>query len=58
MEGIQPRREFDAFKAFFATFKLSQPVDTPADLSDGVVLYDFLAAVSAPPHRSVLTLAS
>ncbi|EJD53364.1 HOOK-domain-containing protein, partial [Auricularia subglabra TFB-10046 SS5] len=41
------RREFDAFKSFFATFELSQPVDTPSDLSDGAALYEVLAAVDA-----------
>ncbi|KAH7107452.1 HOOK protein-domain-containing protein [Auriculariales sp. MPI-PUGE-AT-0066] len=45
--STESRREFDAFKAFFASFELSQPVDTPADLADGVALYDFLAVVDA-----------
>lgn len=44
---VDARREFDAFKSFFATFDLTHPVDTPADLADGAALYEVLAAVCA-----------
>ncbi|KZV94081.1 HOOK-domain-containing protein [Exidia glandulosa HHB12029] len=44
---VDARREFDAFKSFFATFELTNPVDSPADLADGAALYEVLAAVDA-----------
>lgn len=37
--------ELDAFFHFFATFALSRPVASPADLSDGAALSDVLAIV-------------
>ncbi|KAF8589935.1 HOOK-domain-containing protein [Ramaria rubella] len=43
--GESQRKEADAFFDFFATFKLSRPVTTIADLSDGAALFDVLSLV-------------
>lgn len=39
------RKEVDAFFDFLTTFKLSRPVTTIADLSDGAALFDVLFLV-------------
>lgn len=39
------RKELDAFISFFATFDLSRPPTTVADLSDGAVLFEVLASL-------------
>jgi len=44
--GDSVRKEADAFFDFLATFKLSRPVTTIADLSDGAALFDVLSLVS------------
>ena len=37
------RKELDAFFSFFATFDLTRPVASPADLCDGAALFEVLS---------------
>lgn len=39
------KKELNAFLSFFATFDLSRPVATIADLSDGAALFEILTLV-------------
>lgn len=39
------RKELSAFFSFFATFDLSRPVTTVADLCDGAALYEVLSVM-------------
>jgi protein HOOK3 len=39
-------KEIDAFFSFFATFDLTRPVTTVADLGDGAALFEILSTVS------------
>lgn len=39
------RKELSAFLSFFATFDLSRPVSTVADLCDGAALFEVLAVM-------------
>ena len=43
--GDSLHNEADAFFDFLSTFKLSRPVTTIADLSDGAALFDVLSLV-------------
>ncbi|EMD38684.1 hypothetical protein CERSUDRAFT_123230 [Gelatoporia subvermispora B] len=45
------RKELNAFFSFFATFELSRPVTTVADLSDGAALFEVLSVVDAEYFR-------
>ncbi|OCH95271.1 HOOK-domain-containing protein [Obba rivulosa] len=45
------RKELNAFFSFFATFELSRPVTTVADLSDGAALFEVLSVVDADYFR-------
>ncbi|KAI0713274.1 HOOK-domain-containing protein [Earliella scabrosa] len=45
------RKELNAFFSFFATFDLSRPVTTIADLSDGAALFEILSIVDAEYFR-------
>ncbi|KAF9532408.1 HOOK protein-domain-containing protein [Crepidotus variabilis] len=51
MSDFSQRREIDAFLNFFATFELSRPVTSVADLADGTALFDVLAVVDANYFR-------
>ncbi|KAK0210396.1 HOOK-domain-containing protein [Desarmillaria ectypa] len=50
-EPARTGRELDAFFDFFATFSLSRPVATAADLSDGAPLFEILSLVDADYFR-------
>ncbi|KAK0197497.1 HOOK-domain-containing protein [Armillaria mellea] len=50
-EPARTGRELDAFFNFFATFSLSRPVATAADLSDGAPLFEILSLVDADYFR-------
>ena len=41
------RKELSAFFAFFATFDLTRPVTSAADLCDGAALFEVLALMYA-----------
>ena len=43
--GDAQRKELNAFFSFFATFDLTRPVTTVADLSDGAALHEVLSIV-------------
>ena len=43
--GDAQRKELNAFFSFFATFDLTRPVTTVADLSDGAALLEVLSIV-------------
>ncbi|KAI8998901.1 HOOK-domain-containing protein [Trametes punicea] len=45
------KKELNAFFSFFATFDLSRPVTSIADLSDGAALYEILSLVDADYFR-------
>ncbi|KAL1947543.1 hypothetical protein VTO73DRAFT_13267 [Trametes versicolor] len=45
------KKELNAFLSFFATFDLSRPVTTIADLSDGAALFEILTLVDADYFR-------
>ncbi|KAI0646785.1 HOOK-domain-containing protein [Trametes meyenii] len=45
------KKELNAFLSFFATFDLSRPVTTIADLSDGAALFEILSLVDADYFR-------
>ncbi|KAJ3545756.1 hypothetical protein NM688_g5588 [Phlebia brevispora] len=45
------RKELDAFISFLATFNLTRPVTTVADLSDGAALFEVLSLVDADYFR-------
>ncbi|KAI0948399.1 hypothetical protein AcV7_009155 [Taiwanofungus camphoratus] len=45
------RKELNAFFSFFATFDLTRPVTTVADLSDGAALFEVLSLVDADYFR-------
>ncbi|TCD63888.1 hypothetical protein EIP91_004797 [Steccherinum ochraceum] len=45
------RKELSAFISFFATFDLTRPVTSAADLSDGAALYEVLALIDADYFR-------
>ncbi|KAI0807300.1 HOOK-domain-containing protein [Fomes fomentarius] len=45
------KKELNAFFSFFATFDLSRPVTTVADLSDGAALFEILSLVDAEYFR-------
>ncbi|CCM03827.1 uncharacterized protein FIBRA_05976 [Fibroporia radiculosa] len=53
--GDAQRKELNAFFSFFATFELTRPVATIADLSDGAALFEVLSLIDAdyfrPPAR-------
>ncbi|KAG6833504.1 hypothetical protein H0H87_006076 [Tephrocybe sp. NHM501043] len=50
-DSSQQRKELAAFVNFFATFKLSRPVTTLSDLSDGAALFEVLTLVDADYFR-------
>jgi protein HOOK3 len=52
------RTEADAFFEFLATFKLSRPVTTIADLSDGAALFDVLSLVYVRFPMFLITVVS
>ena len=39
------KKELNAFFSYFATFDLTRPVTTVADLSDGAALFEILSIV-------------
>ncbi|CAL1703947.1 unnamed protein product [Somion occarium] len=45
------RKELSAFFSFFATFDLTRPVTTVADLSDGAALFEVLSVIDAEYFR-------
>ncbi|KAI0721491.1 HOOK-domain-containing protein [Cerioporus squamosus] len=45
------KKELNAFFSYFATFDLSRPVTTVADLSDGAALFEILSIVDADYFR-------
>ncbi|TFK82645.1 HOOK-domain-containing protein [Polyporus arcularius HHB13444] len=45
------KKELNAFFSYFATFDLSRPVTTVADLSDGAALFEILSVVDADYFR-------
>ncbi|KZT66817.1 HOOK-domain-containing protein [Daedalea quercina L-15889] len=49
--GDAQRKELSAFFSFFATFDLTRPVTTVADLSDGAALVEVLSVVDAEYFR-------
>ncbi|OSX64633.1 hypothetical protein POSPLADRAFT_1053441 [Postia placenta MAD-698-R-SB12] len=49
--GDAQRKELNAFFSFFATFDLTRPVTTIADLSDGAALFEVLSLVDAEYFR-------
>ncbi|KZT03569.1 HOOK-domain-containing protein [Laetiporus sulphureus 93-53] len=52
------RNESNAFLSFFATFELTRPVATVADLSDGAALYEVLSLVDANYFRQTTRASS
>lgn len=46
------RKELNAFFSFFATFDLTRPVTSAADLCDGAALYEVLALMYVHMKRS------
>ena len=60
MADSSQRREIDAFFNFFATFDLTRPATTVADLADGAALFEVLSVVyvclgTASDRRSLLS---
>ncbi|CAA7267986.1 unnamed protein product [Cyclocybe aegerita] len=51
MSEFAQRKEIEAFFNFFATFDLSRPVTSVADLTDGAALFDVLSVVDASYFR-------
>lgn len=49
MADSSQRKEIDAFFNFFATFDLTRPATTAADLADGAALFEVLAVVYVYP---------
>jgi len=50
MSDYAQLQEIDAFYSFFATFNLSRPVTSVADLADGAALFDVLSVVYVAVH--------
>ena len=44
-DALSQRKELDAFLSFLATFQLTRPLTTPADLCDGAALFEVLSLV-------------
>lgn len=44
-DALNQRKELDAFVSFLATFELTRPITTAADLCDGAALFEVLSLV-------------
>jgi len=55
MSDYAQLQEIDAFYSFFATFNLSRPVTSVADLADGAALFDVLSVVYVAIHIYVVS---